>query len=56
MGSVDATVSMHSSTGSLRDISVERMVEVSVERMLAFTPLPNPSERTTVSLPFSFVM
>ena len=49
-GKVAATVSTQSSSESPSAIMVEIILEVSVESMLALTPLPSPSARTmTVS-------
>ena len=45
-GSVAAIVDTHSSRGSPAAIIVEIILDVSVERMLALTPLPSPSART----------
>ena len=51
IGRVCAMVSTQSSSVSPSAIMVEMILEVSVERMLAFTPLPNPSASTmTVEL------
>ena len=49
-GSVFTMVSTHSSMGMPFSIMVERILLVSVERILAFTPLPRPSARTSVRL------
>ena len=46
IGSVAAIVSTQSSMESPSAIMVEIIFEVSVERMLAFTPLPSPSAST----------
>ncbi len=42
-----ATAETHSSRGMPSAIMVEMILEVRVERMLAFTPLPRPSASTT---------
>ena len=56
MGSVLATVSMHSSMGRRFSIIVESMFAVSVESMFALTPLPSPSLSTATSCsPFFFI-
>ena len=47
MGKVAAIVATQSSTGRSLAIIVEMILEVSVARILALTPLPRPSARTT---------
>jgi hypothetical protein len=47
-GSVAAMVSTQSSRRSPAASMVESSLEVSVERMFAFTPLPSPSARTMI--------
>ena len=47
-GRVWIMVSMQSSMGMLLETIVQRIFEESVERMLAFTPLPSPSASTRV--------
>jgi hypothetical protein len=46
-GSVSAMVFTHSSMGSPSAIMVDMIFAVSVDNMLAFTPLPSPSASTT---------
>ena len=46
IGRVAAMVDTHSSRDSPSAIMVEMILLVSVERMLAFTPLPSPSAST----------
>ena len=48
-GSVAAMVPTQSSSESPSAIIVEMMVEVSVDRIDAFTPLPSPSASTTIT-------
>ena len=47
IGRVAAMVETQSSSFISSDIMVEIILEVRVERMLAFTPLPRPSASTT---------
>ena len=54
-GSVAAMVSTQSSNRSPAASIVERILLVSVERMLAFTPLPSPSA-STITVEFSSVL
>ena len=56
-GSVAAMVETHSSKGKSAAIMVEMILEVSVDRILAFTPLPIPSASTiTVESPLCSTM
>ncbi len=50
MGKVAAMVSTHDSRLMPLATMVEMIVEVSVDKMLAFTPLPRPSAKTTTWL------
>ena len=50
MGRVRVTVRTHSSTGMPLAIMVAMILEVSVERIFALTPLPRPSASTRVVL------
>ena len=52
-GNVAAIVETHSSIGRPSAIIVDIILDVSVERILAFTPLPRPSART-ITVEFSF--
>ena len=54
-GSVCAMVSTVSSMEAPRLIIVDIIFEVSVERMLALTPLPSPSESTSNMLSGEFI-
>ena len=47
-------VSTQSSIGTSESIIVPRIFEVKVERIFAFTPLPNPSANTIVKSPLAF--
>ena len=56
VGKVETMVDMHSSMGMELAIMVERIFDVSVERIHAFTPLPRPSASTTIVESFSPVV
>ena len=48
MGRVSIMVLTHSSMDICAAIMVEMMVDVKVDKMLAFTPLPSPSAKTKI--------
>ena len=50
-GREPAIVSMHSSSGTFAAAIVHKILLVSVDKMLAFTPLPMPSASTRVAPP-----